>query len=77
MVLGILGLVVCGVLAPIAYFKSKKVLEEIDANPAAYSNRGTVNIAKILGLIGTILLAVGIVVGIISLLGGLATGLNS
>lgn len=61
MVLGIVGLclsVMCGgigvFVAPFGLFKGKRVMAEIDANPAAYSGRGNAQAGFITGLIGTI-----------------------
>ncbi len=56
LVLGILGIVACGVLAPIAWFMGSKAMAEIDANPAAYSGQGEVRAGRILGIVGTVLL---------------------
>jgi hypothetical protein len=61
MVFGIVGLclsVMCGgigvFIAPFGWIKGKKVMAEIDANPAAYSGRGNAQAGFITGLIGTI-----------------------
>ena len=56
LVLGILGIVACGVLAPIAWHMGSKAMAEIDANPAAYSGQGEVRAGRILGIVGTALL---------------------
>ena len=61
LVLGIVGIVVCGIAAVVAWVMGNKALKEIDANPSAYSNRQLVVIGRILGIIGTILWAVVIV----------------
>lgn len=81
LILGILGLVVCGVLAPIAWLKGRRVLAEMDAQPGVvWSNRGNVQTGKLLGLIGTILLGIAVaffvvvlVFQILVLLGALAS----
>lgn len=61
MVLGIVGLclsVMCGgigvFIAPFGWAKGKRVMAEIDANPAAYGGRGNAQAGFITGLIGTI-----------------------
>ena len=61
LIFGILSLVGISILGPFAWYMGNKALKEIDANPAAYSDRNNVNIGKILGMIGSILLALGIV----------------
>lgn len=62
LVFGILSLVGISILGPIAWYMGNKALKEIDANPAAYSDRGNVNVGKILGMIGTILMGLGILI---------------
>lgn len=61
LVLGILGLVVCGVLAPFAWVMGNRALREIDANPQQYGGRSEVNAGRILGIIGTVLLALSLI----------------
>ena len=61
MVLGILGLTVCGVLAPIAWSMGKKSLANIQAHPGMYAGEGMAKAGHIMGIIGTILLIVGVV----------------
>ena len=61
LVLGILGLVVCGVLGPFAWSMGNRALREIDASQGQLGGRDTVNIGRILGMVATILLIVGVV----------------
>lgn len=61
LILGILGIVCCGPLGIAAWVMGNKAIKEIDANPSAYTNRGTVNAGRICGIVGTILMVVGIV----------------
>jgi len=65
LVLGILGIVVCQVLAPFAWVMGKREMEAIDAGRRSPENRGTANAAKILGIVGTVLLGLGIIAGIL------------
>jgi uncharacterized membrane protein YjgN (DUF898 family) len=60
LVLGILGLVVCGVLAPFAWVMGNRELEAIRAGRRPPENRSTANAGRILGIIGTVL--IGLVV---------------
>lgn len=61
LVLGILSLVACGVLGPIAWGMGNTALREMDAQPdVVWGNRGNVTAGRICGIIGTVLLAVGI-----------------
>lgn len=64
LVLGILSLVVCGPLGPVAWVMGNNALREIDANPMAYTNRGSVQAGRICGIIATCLLVVGVILGI-------------
>ena len=61
LVLGILGLIICGVLAPFAWVMGNKELAAIDGGLRPPENRGTANAGRILGIIGTVLLGVGLV----------------
>ncbi len=60
LVLGILGLVLCQILGPFAWVMGNKELAAIDAGQRAPENRGTAQAGKILGIIATVLLIVGI-----------------
>ena len=65
LILGILGIVVCQLAAPFAWSMGNKTLAEIDRDPLRYSNRSNVNLGRILGMVGTIILGVGLVGGIL------------
>ena len=69
LVLGILGIVICGILAPFAWNMGNKELAAIDSGRRAPENRGTANAGRILGIIGTVLLGIGIVVLILLAVG--------
>jgi uncharacterized membrane protein YjgN (DUF898 family) len=56
LIFGILSLVGIQIMGPIAWVMGSKALKEIDANPAAYSDRGNVNAGRICGIIGTVLM---------------------
>ncbi len=60
LVLGILGLVLCQVLGPFAWSMGNKELAAIDAGRRPPENRGTAQAGKVLGIIATVLLGVGI-----------------
>jgi hypothetical protein len=67
MVMGIIALagsVVCILpilLAPVAWILGAKAVKEIDANPSAYSGRGEASAGKIMGIIGTVFLILGLI----------------
>lgn len=56
-VLGLLSILGITILAPFAWVMGRRALREIDVNRPAYSNRGLVMAGYVLGIIGTILLA--------------------
>jgi len=69
LVLGILSLVVCGVIGPFAWTMGNRVVREIDASGGAVGGRTEANVGRILGIVATVLIGVGlvIVVGILAL----------
>lgn len=87
LVLSVVGLLLCGgVLSPFAWARSRAAIREIDANPGYYEGRAMAQAARILGIIGTVLFVVGvllvvflpssIVIGGVDLQGVLSTALN-
>jgi hypothetical protein len=58
--LSILGLVLCGVLAPVGMVMGRSELQRIDAGQGDPNARGMAQAAWIIGLIGTIILIVGV-----------------
>jgi len=68
LVLGILGLIVCGILGPFAWYIGNKEVKAIDEGRRDPTNRGTANAGKILGAVGTVFLGVGIIIGVVVLL---------
>lgn len=67
LVLGILGLVLCGVLAPFAWIKGNNAKREMDAQPNInWTNRGTVTTGRILGIVGTVMILLGMVLVVVA-----------
>jgi hypothetical protein len=60
LVLGILGVVVCQVIAPFAWVMGRKTVAEIDASHGAVGGRGAAQAGYILGIVGTVLLGLGV-----------------
>jgi hypothetical protein len=66
MVLGIVavaGMFVCGIpvlIAPFAWYLGAKAVREIDASAGTLSGRGEATAGKILGIVGTVLLALAV-----------------
>lgn len=61
LVLGILSLVCCSPLGIAAWLMGNTAMKEIDAQPGRYSNRQTVNIGRILGMVGSALLVLTLI----------------
>jgi hypothetical protein len=70
LVLGILSLAACGLLGPVAWVMGTDALAEIDANPGAYTNRGTVQAGRICGIVATALLGVSLLAIVLAMLVG-------
>src|SRR6478736_5465940 len=64
LILGIVGLVVCGLVAPFAWVMGNRVVNEIDASNGQFGGRSSANAGKICGIIGTALIALGLLAGI-------------
>ena len=68
LVLGILSLVFCQLFGPFAWSKGNKAMRQINANPGRYSNRGTVQAGRILGIITScvlMLVVAGAIAGVV------------
>jgi hypothetical protein len=78
LVLGILGLIVCAPLAIVAWILGANDIKEIDAGTMDPAGRGTTNVGKILGIIGTVLFAISLIAVILlvalGVLGAAAAG---
>lgn len=61
LVLGILGIVCCQLLGPVAWVMGNGELKAIAAGTSPASNETLAKVGKILGIIGTVLLAVTVV----------------
>lgn len=73
LVLGIVSLVCCGFLGPVAWILGNRAVAEIDANPSVYGGRTQANVGRILGIVATVLLILGIISWIVIIaLGGLS-----
>ena len=73
LILGIVGLVVCGIAAPFAWVIGNRVIAEIDASNGQVGGRSTANAGRICGIVGTILLGLSLVVVLLFLVIGLAS----
>lgn len=61
LVLGILSIICCGLLGPVAWVMGNGELKAIAAGTSPASNETMAKIGKILGIIGTVLLVVSLI----------------
>jgi mannose/fructose/N-acetylgalactosamine-specific phosphotransferase system component IIC len=74
LVLGIVGIICCGFVAPVAWYLGQNELRAIREGRASTAGEGMAMAGKILGMIGTALLVLGLIVGLLWTLffGGMA-----
>ncbi len=75
LVLGILSLVVCAPLGIFAWIMGNADLKEMSAGTMDPSGQSSTNAGRICGMIGTILLAIGLVIAIIAVIGAVMAGM--
>jgi uncharacterized membrane protein YjgN (DUF898 family) len=59
LVLGILGIIVCQILGPVAWIMGNNGMALLNSGQGDESQRGNVNAGRICGIIGTVLLILG------------------
>jgi hypothetical protein len=75
LVLGILSLVCCGLLGPVAWGIGNRAKREIDAEPGTmWTNKGNVTAGRICGIIGTVVLALQIGFLVLAVIGAASSG---
>jgi hypothetical protein len=74
LVLGILGLLICGFLGIPAWIMGNTDLKEMDAGTMDSAGRGNTNAGRICGMIATILLVVGVLIGVAAVGFGVLSG---
>jgi 4-amino-4-deoxy-L-arabinose transferase-like glycosyltransferase len=58
LILAFVSLLICQVLSPVAWVLGHGIVKEIDANDRwSWNNRGSAAVARVLGIVGTIVLA--------------------
>ncbi len=73
LVLGILSLVACGLLGPVAWVMGNKAIREIDADAGVtYRNRGNVTAGRVCGIISSVLMILGVAVGVLIVIAAIA-----
>lgn len=76
MVLGILGLVCCGLASPFAVWLGRKSMNEIDASGGQLGGRGQAQAGFILGLVGTAVWVLGLLFYAVLFILGIAASTN-
>lgn len=77
LVLGILSVVICGLLGPVALVMGGKARKEIKANPGRYASTSTVTAGWVLGIVGTALLVLGLVWVVLVIIVGVSAGTST
>jgi hypothetical protein len=77
LVLGILGLVFCQILAPVAWVMGNRVVAEIDGSMGQVGGRSSANAGRICGIVGTAMMIGAFVLVVLFLVLGLAIGSSS
>ena len=68
LVLGVLSLVICQILGPIAWNMGNKALRDMEAGGGMYSNKGSVQAGRICGMIATGILVASLVIFVLAML---------
>lgn len=74
LVMGILSVVICGLLGPVAWSMGNTELAAIDADRRPPQNRGAASAGRILGMIATFLLVIGTIVAVMVFAGLIGNG---
>ncbi|GAA0331101.1 DUF4190 domain-containing protein [Actinoallomurus spadix] len=77
MVLGILGLVLCGLLAPIALFMGLSAKRRIRESGGYLGGDGQATAGVVLGAIGTAIIAIAVVIIVVVLIAAAASSGNA
>jgi uncharacterized membrane protein YjgN (DUF898 family) len=72
LVLGILGLLLCQILSPVAWVMGNRVVGEIDASMGQVGGRSSANAGRICGIVGTLMMIGGLVLLVLLLVLGVA-----
>jgi hypothetical protein len=76
-VLGILGILICGIVAPFAWVVGRRTVREIDASDGRLGGRGSAQAGYVLGVIGTVLLGIGLLLALLLIVLAVAGGIAS
>jgi hypothetical protein len=68
LILGLLGLLLCQILAPFAWMQGNKALQRIAESNGGLEGEGMAKAGQILGIIGTIVLGLGVLAAVIGVI---------
>jgi hypothetical protein len=71
LILGILSVLCCAILGPIAFFIGNGSLNRIRASGGTLGGAGLAQAGRILGIIGTVFLALGVLYAIVAIASGI------
>ncbi|HEX6548188.1 MAG TPA: DUF4190 domain-containing protein [Candidatus Dormibacteraeota bacterium] len=77
LVLGIISVVCCSILGPVAFFIGNASLQRIRASGGTLGGAGLAQAGRILGIIGTVFLALGILYAIVVIIGAISSSHSS
>lgn len=75
LILGVLGLTICSICAPIAWVMGNQALSTLDQFGDPLGQRGMVNGGRICGIIGTALICLAIVVWVVAMMFGVGSAM--
>ncbi|WP_211357023.1 hypothetical protein [Nocardioides rubriscoriae] len=67
LILGVLSFALCQAIAPFAWVIGGRTLREIDASGGRWGGRSQVKVGYVLGIVGSVLLALGVLLGVVYL----------
>lgn len=67
LILGIIGVTVFQICAPIAWYLGNKAKKEIEASNGAIGGLSTVNLGRILGIVGTMIVVISVVIVVVAI----------
>lgn len=77
LVLGLIGVTMCGICAPFAIAQGRKAEAAVDTSGGAYGGRGMATAGKILGIVGTVFLVLALLGVILFIIGAIASSGSS
>ncbi|NKY50252.1 DUF4190 domain-containing protein [Nocardia vermiculata] len=70
LVLGVLSMLCCGALGPIAWVMGKRALDQIELSGGTIGGRSQVLVGYVIGIIGTLMMVVTACIFLLVLIGG-------